>query len=452
LSIVRKGIVDYGDGPKGYTALDLVMAALECGLADAYRFLDKRLGCSEGAPDIAFPYANGAGDHGEAGDHGDHGEEADDNGDSLGDDEAGDGGAQKETPREPPKEPWRPGTVIVSAAAIVAEPVRWLWEGHLAKGKLNLLGGSPNAGKTTIALSFAATVSSGGVWPDGTIAEPGNVLIWTSEDGAEDTLIPRLTRMGADLNRIGIVTKQRTQPGKIRPFNPAEDMPSLMKAAAKLPGGLDLLMLDPVTSVIGPKANSHNNAETRNSLQPVVDFAAAIACVALGVTHFTKGTSGRDPLERITGSLAFGAVPRVVHVAAKNNSADGPPRVFTCIKNNLGPESNGFGYDLEDGLMPGRPDIHASAVVWGDPLPDPAKKTLAMAEGDGEDDEDNSKLARAEKLLEAMLGDGERPYTELAAFARMNGISEMTLRRAARTKRVVKRKEGFVGSWLWSLP
>ena len=31
-------------------------------------------------------------------------------------------------------------------------------------------------------------------------------------------------------------------------------------------------------------------------------------CALLGITHFSKGTSGRDPTERITGSLAFGAL------------------------------------------------------------------------------------------------------------------------------------------------
>jgi len=42
--------------------------------------------------------------------------------------------------------------------------------------------GQPGTGKTTIALDFAATVSSGGRWPDGTLAEPGNVVISSGED------------------------------------------------------------------------------------------------------------------------------------------------------------------------------------------------------------------------------------------------------------------------------
>ena len=41
-------------------------------------------------------------------------------------------------------------------------------------------------------------------------------------------------------------------------------------------------------------------------------------CALLGITHFSKGTGGRDPVERLTGSLAFGALARVVLIAAKH--------------------------------------------------------------------------------------------------------------------------------------
>src|ERR1700677_2554384 len=62
------------------------------------------------------------------------------------------------------------------------EPVDWIWNGWIASGKIHLIAGVPEAGKTTGGLSLCATVSSGGMWPDGTKAEPGNVLIWTGED------------------------------------------------------------------------------------------------------------------------------------------------------------------------------------------------------------------------------------------------------------------------------
>jgi putative DNA primase/helicase len=109
-------------------------------------------------------------------------------------------------------------------------------------------------------------VSSGDYWPDSTKAEPGNVLIWTSEDDIADTIKPRLVQMGADLACIKVVAKQRLSDRKERPFNPATDMPSLAEAAQSIPGGVGFLMIDPIIAAIGSKTNSHNNAETRNSL------------------------------------------------------------------------------------------------------------------------------------------------------------------------------------------
>ena len=41
----------------------------------------------------------------------------------------------------------------------------WLWPHWLARGELQLIAGAIGAGKTTVALSFAATVTSGGEWP-----------------------------------------------------------------------------------------------------------------------------------------------------------------------------------------------------------------------------------------------------------------------------------------------
>jgi len=43
LSMVPGGIVDYGDGPKGYTAIDLVMAAKACDFDTAFKFLAERV-------------------------------------------------------------------------------------------------------------------------------------------------------------------------------------------------------------------------------------------------------------------------------------------------------------------------------------------------------------------------------------------------------------------------
>lgn len=84
------------------------------------------------------------------------------------------------------------GVMLTCGADLTPEPISWLWPGWLAQGKLHILAGAPGQGKTTIAQSFAATITTGGRWPDGQWCKPGNVLIWSGEDDPADTLLPRL--------------------------------------------------------------------------------------------------------------------------------------------------------------------------------------------------------------------------------------------------------------------
>jgi hypothetical protein len=84
-------------------------------------------------------------------------------------------------------------------------------------------------------------------------------------------------------------------------------MPLLAAKAKELPWGVSLL-IDPVVAAIPQTKNSHSKAETRSGMQPVLDFAEETGAAVLGITHFTKGTAGQDTIERVAGSLAFGAL------------------------------------------------------------------------------------------------------------------------------------------------
>lgn len=312
------------------------------------------------------------------------------------------------------------------------------------------MAGVPEAGKTTIALSYAAIVSSGDKWPDGTLAHACNVLIWTSEDEAADTLIPRLIRMGANLDRIHIIEKTRPPGMKSRPFNPATDLGALV-AKAEAIGNVVLFIIDSVVSALPPAKNSHNNAETRTGLQPVVDFAKATHAAILGISHLTKGTIGKDPLERLTGSLAFGALPHLVMFAAKNNAeGDGEPeRIMIRVKSNIGPSGGGFGYHINMAHLHEQPDVEATRIVWELPLEGTARNLLNSA--DGEQDGKITKLDEAKRFLRAALANGKRPQKEIFAAVLAEGISEGTLQRAAKGGEIGKAKDGLDGGWFWWL-
>src|SRR5215471_5976750 len=123
---------------------------------------------------------------------------------------------------------------LVKGSEIKPTAYQWLWKYFLARGKLEILAGAVGAGKTTIAIEMAATITRGGKWPDGTEAEAGDVLIWSGEDDPEDTLLPRFLAAGGVRERVHFV-KSVIVDGKKRAFDPSTDMDALFAAARSIP-------------------------------------------------------------------------------------------------------------------------------------------------------------------------------------------------------------------------
>jgi putative DNA primase/helicase len=121
-------------------------------------------------------------------------------------------------------------------------------------------------------------------------------------------LVPRLAAADADLNCVLFVGRAR-EDDAARPFDPARDMQGLAEAI-KCERDVKLVIIDPLAMVA--VKDSHRNAETCRDLQPVVDLCRETGAAVLGIHHLAKGTAGREPVERLIGSIAFAAVARVV--------------------------------------------------------------------------------------------------------------------------------------------
>jgi putative DNA primase/helicase len=324
----------------------------------------------------------------------------------------------------------RPSTsvTLIRGSDIKPEPINWLWPYWLAAGKLHILAGAPGTGKTTIATSVAAILTQGGTWPDGSRANRGSVLIWSGEDDPQDTLAPRLIAAGADMSRIYFVGSVITHDGH-RTFDPARDMDALA-SAARAAGSVRLLVVDPVVSAVS--GDSHKNTETRRALQPLVDFGIEYGCAVLGISHFSKGSASRDPVERVCGSIAFGALARIVLAAAKMPDKDGEPggRIFARAKSNIGPDSGGFRYDLEQLELPHHPGLIASYLRWGESLDGSARELLAETETDPSQEDSDDDTA-SDSWLRAFLSDsGSAKKTDAIKAAKAAGFSERTIQRA----------------------
>jgi hypothetical protein len=84
----------------------------------------------------------------------------------------------------------------------------------------------------------------------------------------------------------------------------------------------------------------HKANDVRRSLQTIVDIAAECNCAVLGITHFAKGTAGKNSAGRVIGSQAFAALACMVLVAAKEEESDRRVFIRMNLSNNEGTYRN----------------------------------------------------------------------------------------------------------------
>jgi putative DNA primase/helicase len=351
------------------------------------------------------------------------------------------------------------GRALVSmrASEITPERVEWLWPGRIAVGKQTCIGGDPGTSKSTLSVAIAAAVTKGEKWPCGEGKAPvGSVIVLSAEDGAADTIVPRLLAAGADLSRVRIVTAVRMEDGKgRRSFNLQADL-DLLEAHIKELGDAVLIIIDPVSSYMG-KGDSHKNTEVRQVLEPVGEMATRMKVAVLTITHFSKSSNGgtTKALHRFIGSIAFIGAARA-GFAVMEDPEDKSRRLFLHAKNNLAQPPQGLAYRLEERIAVPAKDhaepIYASAIVWdGEPVGQTADDVLANAAGKGGSD---SGKETAMAFLRQVLARGRVLAKEVLKIGAEDGLTPKTIRTAKEALGVLSEREGFgPGSKLWwSLP
>ncbi len=328
---------------------------------------------------------------------------------------------------------------------VQAKPIRWLWPGRFARGKVAILAGNPGLGKSQLTASMAAVVTTGGTWPvDRTPCERGNVIFFSAEDDAEDTIRPRLEAAGADLERIFILDAVLDDAGaRPRAFNLSVDLNRLGEMLSHI-GEVALIVIDPITAYLGG-TDSHKNADIRALLSPLGELAAKYGAAVVCVSHLNKGGTG-EALMRVTGSLAFVAAARAAFLIARDKE-DNHRRLFLPIKNNIGNDQSGLAFTVESHSLPG--NIETSRVSWE---AEAVTITADEAMAPQGDPEELSALDDAKEFLSTLLADGPVSNKQIRGDAEGAGHSWQTIRRAQKALGIEAHKDGMKGPWLWCLP
>lgn len=336
---------------------------------------------------------------------------------------------------------------LIPAHLIKPKPISWLISKLLARSMITLLAGVAGEGKTTLALWFAALVSNGGEF-NGQKTQEGKVLIWSGEDSAEYVLAPRLRAQGANLRNIDFVGSKTFESGEIRPFDITTDIPLIESTIEKHnnPYGLNysLVIIDPIMSVV--LGDPHKSSHVRQSIEPLREMAERQGVAVLGITHFSKGASMKDPQDRVIGSQAFAAVSRAVLGLVRNEETG--IRRLVILKSNI-TETN-VGYDFEYKFYT---DMDGCSVAGIDLVGMPSGSARELMAEFEPQEADGGVVADAKEFLEGLLHDAPLPVKQVKADADGAGFSWDAIRRAAQRLGVEKRKDlGSNGVWRWALP
>jgi hypothetical protein len=332
------------------------------------------------------------------------------------------------------------------------ESIEWLWPGRFARGKIGLIGGMPEEGKSTITIDMVARVTRRKAWPCNQGRAPlGSAIILSAEDDAGDTLVPRLAAAGADLSRVHII-KAAVEQERTRLFSLLQDIERLERKINEV-GEVALVIVDPLSAYLGvKKMDSYRTSDVRGALAPLSEMVARTKVSLVGIIHLNKNVGLANAISRFSDSLAFIATARHAYVAVTDANIP-ERRLFLRAKNNLsarsGSGSQGLAYSTREvEVSDGTITTTAIRIEW-EPAPVDMTANEALAAHAATPESATGK-AEAVDFLRDYLADGPMGAKVIFKAADEAGLSRKNCRDAREALGIRPRKQAT--GWIWELP
>jgi archaellum biogenesis ATPase FlaH len=321
---------------------------------------------------------------------------------------------------------------------IKAKDIQWLWPGKIPRGKLTILAGEPDSGKSFLTLDFAARVSAGHSWPDGQPCEQGQVLLLTAEDDLKDTVKPRLDGLQADSTRVQALEKLTVydpQHGPVKETPSIENLDALKEELTRVKPSL--VVIDPVNAYLA-NLDTHKDAELRAKVfGPLKEMAEEHNVALICVMHLNKSTS-QTAKNRVSGSVAYVAASRATWLVS-NDQDDHERKKFLPVKFNVGPKPDGSAFRINHSM-------DKLGLEWeSDPVTENPDEELQP------ETDSTSVLEAAKEFLQDILQDGPVPGKEILQKSDEVNLSNRSIYRAKKSLDIKSEKQGK-GEWRWKLP
>jgi AAA domain len=328
---------------------------------------------------------------------------------------------------------------LLRLTSVGRESINWVWPGYIPGGKLTLLDGDPDYGKSLITIDIAARLSRGRPMVDGTGGgAPRRTLFLNAEDKVEDTLRPRLEAAGADFDHVFVLGREGVPGGPVRIPRHLRRIEELIRSE-----WISMVVFDPLFAFLSRAASTGNYQMVRQAIGPLTVMAGRTGTGIVAVRHLTK--EGRHKaMYRGGGSIGIIGSARAGLLVADHPKEKGL-RVLTATKSNLAQKPLALVYRVVQSPA-GQP-----VIEWTDIAEMTADEALHPPK---EPKREELGLLRASEWLTAALREGARPAGELIAEALAAGIGERTLQRAKDAAGVISKLVNVDGKpkhWLWKL-
>lgn len=317
---------------------------------------------------------------------------------------------------------WEP--IILTASKVQRKPIEWLWQDWLPLGKLALVSGDMDLGKSTMLIDLAARITRGWAMPDESMpCLTGDVIMLTAEDDEEDTLEPRLAAAGADLDRVHFVSYLKRSNVKLEEPFAIPDHADILESIVQRTHAA-LIIFDPLVAFLANGVDENKNGPVRRAIRPLYQLCKRQRCSAIGLRHLNKG-GGTKAKYRGGGTVGLGAACRSELMVVAD--PDVPPNtagsVLAWVKGNLTgnrPSSLRFGFD--------RSEIEGIARIGWKGTSSLSASELLEAEVSSY--EERSTIEEAIDFLRDFLADEPRLKKDVIKAGREQGISRATIDRA----------------------
>lgn len=305
---------------------------------------------------------------------------------------------------------------IISIDKVKEEKVKWIWEPYIPKGKITIIQGDPGDGKTTLALSLIAFLTTGKALPgENGNKPPINVIYQTAEDGLADTIKPRLLSMGADCSKVFVINEEERE----------LTLSDSRIEQAIVENNVQLLIFDPMQAYIGSKTDMNRANEIRPIFKKLTKIAEKTDCAVILIGHMNK-TKGTKTSYRGLGSIDFRASARSVLVVGRSRE-NIDTRIVAHDKSNLAYTGRSVVFKL----------TQKSGFVWKDFCDITPDELLSESSP-------QTKLGKMEMEIVKMLSMGNIETKKIFNRGKELGIGERTIKTAKKNVGVHSFKKGNV--------